>query len=274
MTNFPRSKRWILAFSLTELMAVSAIVTSIPAAQYARAKQKAVQMQCVNNLQEIGKSIIMYQMSEGHYAKAIFFPKKPFSDPSSIATILQESGAALPREMWVCPAAPAVLKKRGITFIYNDKFGGRSMLPKPEKAWLMIEVNCVSTKVPPPHPQGYNILFADGHVITSKRLPKSIKAKQQAAVEEIRRELERGGKLARFFGSDEDGTEEKATNASAAPRFHEPPYAGSIPPPSSLRASSFQRIRNAGLRERTAPLHARRACAARQRPAPVARPGA
>jgi len=188
--RIPKHRKWQLAFSLTEMMAVTAIVTSIPAAQYSRAKQKATQLQCQQNLQQIGKAIVMYQMGEGKYPDAVFYPEKPFEDDKSIAKVLDDSGAGIPREMWKCPATPEALSKLGMTFIYNDKFAGRRSLPRPERAWLLIELNCVSTKVPPPHPQGYNILFADGHVITTKHLPPSITAKQKAQFERIRQRIE------------------------------------------------------------------------------------
>jgi prepilin-type processing-associated H-X9-DG protein len=186
------SHRWRLAFSLTEIMAVSAIVTSIPTAQYVRAKQKAEQIACVHNLQQIGKAILMHQMGEGRYPDAEFYPDAPFADEKSIAKILEDSGAGLPREIWVCPAAPPALAAKKLTFVFNDTFAGRTSLPNPEKAWLLIEVNCVSKRVPPPHPNGYNILFADGHVVTTKRLPQSITAKQQAAIQRLRKELPGG----------------------------------------------------------------------------------
>jgi len=272
MIRHRRNKKWLLAFSLTELMAVSAIVTSIPAAQYARVKQKATQMECVSNMTQIGKSIVMYHMSEGKYPEAIFFPKKPFSDDRSIAKILADSGAGIPRQMWVCPAAPGIMKKRGISFIYNDKYAGRQSLPKPGKAWLMIEVNCVSAKVPPPHPQGYNILFADGRVITTKRLPKSITAKQQAAIEDLRQELE-SNRFSRFFGPRDDND-----TPSIAPSTHTKAMAKrsstvNAPSPCSLRAGAFQRIRSPNLRKRPAPLHASRTCATGLLASPVTRPG-
>jgi len=176
------------------MMAVTAIVTSIPAAQYSRAKQKATQLECQQNLQQVGKAILMYQMGEGKYPDAVFYPEKPFEDDKSIAKILDDSGAGIPREMWQCPAAPDALRKLGLTFVYNDKFAGRRSLPKPEKAWLLIELNCVSANVPAPHPQGYNILFADGHVITTKHLPASITAKQKAQIKRIHKRLEEHAK--------------------------------------------------------------------------------
>ncbi len=186
------SRRRMLGFTLTELMAVSAIVSSIPAGAYLRAQQKAHEIQCVNNLQQIGKSIVSYYLSEGKYPEAAFYPAKPAEDQNSIITILDGSGAGLPAALWICPAAPDTLQERGLTFVYNDTIGGRKSLPRPEKAWLLIEVNCVSKKVPAPHPSGYNILFADGHVVTTDQLPPSITEKQRAWLEE----LSRSGRLA------------------------------------------------------------------------------
>ncbi|OGV63348.1 MAG: hypothetical protein A3K19_29090 [Lentisphaerae bacterium RIFOXYB12_FULL_65_16] len=196
-----RDQRWLLAFSLIELMAVTAIVTSIPAAQYAKAQQKAHQIECGSNLQQIGVSITAYQTGENKFPDAVFYPDKPFEDPKSICKILENSGAGIPKEMWICPAAPDSLKQRGMTFVYNDSFAGRQSLPNPSKAWLLIEVNCVSKKVPPPHPQGYNILFADGHVMATNRLPASITSKQQASLEQLRRDVE-GHRLASLFLKD------------------------------------------------------------------------
>ena len=106
--------------------------------------------------------------------------------------ILEDSGSGIPRDMWVCPGVPSEIGQRGLTFVYNDTLGGRQSLPHPEKAWLLIEVNCVSKKVSHPHPTGYNILFADGHVITTRVLPPSIVEKQQACIEQAGRRLQRG----------------------------------------------------------------------------------
>ncbi len=178
----PRRRHSMLAFSLVEVMVVSAIVTSIPAAQYARAKQMAYQTRCVSNLQEIGKMIVMYQMSEGKYPEAVFFPGDALNDPKSIVKVMEDAGYAVPREMWICPGAPPELAGKNLTFVYNDKCGGRTVLKAPDKAWLLVEVNCVSKSVPPPHPGGYNVLCADGHVVTTRQLPSELVQLQQAAL--------------------------------------------------------------------------------------------
>ena len=193
-----RRQRSMLGFSLVEIMVVSAIVTSIPAAQYARAKQMAYQTKCVSNLQEIGKMIVMYQMSEGKYPEAVFFPNDALNDPKSIIKVMEDAGYQVPREMWVCPGAPPELAGKNLTFVYNDKYGGRSVLKAPDKAWLLVEVNCVSKSVPPPHPAGYNVLCADGHVVTTTQLPSDLVQLQQAARPGV--EPATSARLARLLG--------------------------------------------------------------------------
>ncbi|MBN2451509.1 MAG: hypothetical protein JXR77_14055 [Lentisphaeria bacterium] len=174
------SRRLRQAFSLTEILAVSAIVTSIPAAQYAAAKQRAVETKCKMGLQQIGQMVQMYHLSEGKYPEAVFYPSDAYNDPKSIVRVMEEAGYAIPREMWICPAAPKELADRGLTFVYNEKCGGRATLKNPSKAWLLIEMNCVSKRIPPPHPGGYNVLCADGHVVTGMQLPPDLEKLQQA----------------------------------------------------------------------------------------------
>jgi hypothetical protein len=119
-------------------------------------------------------------MSEGKYPEAVFYPTDALNDPKSIVRVLEDAGYAVPRDMWICPGAPPELAARGLTFVYNEQCGGRATLKSPGKAWMLIEINCVSKSVPPPHPNGYNVLCADGQVITSQQLPPDLARMQQA----------------------------------------------------------------------------------------------
>lgn len=181
-TPLASSRKWLLAFSMTEIMAVSAIVTSIPAAHYARAQQKALETKCRSNLQQIGQLIVMYHMTNGVYPDAVFYPEKPLEDEKSIVRVMADGGTPVPAEMWICPAAPEELRSRGLTFVYNEALGGRRTLRDPSRAWLLTEVNCVSRRISKPHPGGYNVLCADGHVVTTQQLPPDIKRIQTAAL--------------------------------------------------------------------------------------------
>ncbi len=258
MQNLREKRKSLLAFTFTEIMVVSAIVTAIPTAQYAKAKQKALQVKCQSNLQQIGQAIVMFQMGEGKYPDAVFFPEKPFDNPKSIVKILEDAGSGIPREMWLCPAAPKGLRNKGLTFVYNDRFAGRRSLKNPSKAWLLIEVNCVSKKVPAPHPQGYNILFADGHVLTTKMLPPSITNQQRASIDKLRREME-GGLLANLFysnGENTGGNKCDRQQRDLSPKFH-------ITAPGSLRPIRSQRIRHSTFRKCALPLNTSGTSAAR-----------
>lgn len=199
-----RRQRSMLGFSLVEIMVVSAIVTSIPAAQYARAKQKAYETRCMMNLQQIGQMVTMFHDSEGKYPEAVFYPNDALADPKSIVMVMESAGYAVPREMWICPGAPAELAAKNLTFVYNDKCGGRAVLKAPNKAWLLVEVNCVSKSVPPPHPGGYNVLCADGHVVTTTQLPSDLLQLQQAALPGV--DAATSGRLARLLGGTWDAS--------------------------------------------------------------------
>lgn len=159
----------IFGFTLTEILAVAAIVSSMPIGAYQRGKQKALQTKCMSNLQQIGQLLTMYVLENGEYPPAAFFPKNPSKGDDSIRSLLGG-----PKQLWVCPSLPGELQKKGLTFIYNDSLVGKSALENPDKKWVLIEMSCVSKGSPHPHPGGYNILFADGHILASKKLPKKI----------------------------------------------------------------------------------------------------
>jgi prepilin-type N-terminal cleavage/methylation domain-containing protein/prepilin-type processing-associated H-X9-DG protein len=159
-------------FTLVEMLAVAAIITSLSTGQdFSRAKKTAYQTECKSNLKQVHQMLQMYVMENGHYPKAAFYPRD-VDGPDSLKTVLE----GVPDKMWVCPGLPDVFKQRGLSFIYNDALAGKSdsAVRNPAKKWVLIEFTCVSEQTPHAHPAGYNVLFADGHIITTKRLPKRI----------------------------------------------------------------------------------------------------
>jgi len=54
----------------------------------------------------------------------------------------------------------------------------------------LVEFSCVSRSAPEPHPGGYNIVYADGHVVTSRTLPEDITKNQQAMIERLEKEFQ------------------------------------------------------------------------------------
>ncbi len=174
----------IARFALPEILAVAAIISAIPSTSYQKVKQKAYHTECTNNLTQIGQLLRMYVLENDRYPAAAFYPKNPEKGADSIRVLLGG-----PKKLWTCPSLPDQLQSKGLTFVYNDALAGKRTLPKPEKKWVLIEFNCVSKKAPGPHNKGYNVLFADGHIITTKRLPKKITNSQQAQFDKACREF-------------------------------------------------------------------------------------
>ncbi|HBC88008.1 MAG TPA: hypothetical protein DCZ94_13740 [Lentisphaeria bacterium] len=174
-------------FTLTELLAVTAIVTSIPAGAYLKVKQKGLEVECMNNMRQVGQAIVAFQLESGEYPKAAFFPEKPKTDKNSIRVILGDALGSGDK-VWICPAMPDAMKEKGLTWVYNDTIAGKATIKDPDKTWILIEFTCVSNiskKTPSAHPGGFNIVYADGHVETMKVLPEDITKNQQAMLDEL-----------------------------------------------------------------------------------------
>ncbi len=177
-------------FTLTEMLIVTAIITSIPTSKYVRVKKMAYQTQCYSNLKNISIALISFKMDyDDIMPKAEFYPKN-INGKKSIVKLLSDylGGTSLKKHgdnsPWVCPGLPLKLRKKGLSFIYNDSIAGKR--PRhPSETWVLIEMNAVSAKIPAPHPKGYNILFADGSIQTTKTLPKDISEKRKAEIKAI-----------------------------------------------------------------------------------------
>jgi prepilin-type processing-associated H-X9-DG protein/prepilin-type N-terminal cleavage/methylation domain-containing protein len=157
-------------FTFTELLVVTAILSSIPVSSYVGAKQKALQIECASQLRQIGMAVNMFTMTEGKYPDAVFYPEKPLNDPRSIAVILKPYG--MRGKILICPTAPSPLKERGLTYLWNDKLSGKaaSQVKNTTTTWMMTDITALDERVSS-HQGGYNILYADGHVAWSPTPP-------------------------------------------------------------------------------------------------------
>ncbi len=157
------------AFTLLEVIIVTGIIMS-QANNYGDVRRLAYQKSCQNNLRQIYMGLQMYEITNGALPKAKFYPKSPKHGGHSIVKIMGRAYA----EMFVCPVFPSKIKETGLTYLYNDKMGGKSIdqVQNAGKAWLLTEMNAVSDKVPMPHPGGFHTLYADGRVVVTKERPK------------------------------------------------------------------------------------------------------
>jgi hypothetical protein len=188
-----RPRRNALGFTVVEVLAVSAIMSGLSSqGNYRYALTKANELKGVNNLRQV-YMLLLAQSIGGGLPKAAFYPKgDPKKDPKSIVRLIH--GA--PPELFVSPFAPAGLKRKGLTFAWNDKVNGKDMSLLPKDTWLLIDLAAFIVDPDVPKPQRYLVLYADGRALAVKELPPDIvKAveKARAAAAESEKAKQRAG---------------------------------------------------------------------------------
>jgi len=179
--------------TLVEVLVVSSMLASLSGGSYQGVKDKAKQEVCASNLKQLGLAIFMFaEDNDGRLPVAWFYPwKDPNKDKYSIKVLLWPY--VKNQSLFLCPSAPEEINKRGLSYVWNDTINALliDQIQNPSQTWLMADMNGVCptaallvaqdpkmTKqrkamlaVPPAHLEGYNILYADGHVKWSKEPP-------------------------------------------------------------------------------------------------------
>jgi type II secretory pathway pseudopilin PulG len=178
------------AFGLIEVMMVSAIMTSLNSSQmggFQYALDKAKETQGLSNLRQI-YLLLAAQTTSGPLPNAAFYPKgDPKKDPESIMNLIE---GAVP-ELFVSPFAPEALKKKGLTFIWNDAVNGKDMSLLPKDTWLLIDMAAFIADPGVPSPHRYLLLCADGRTMAVNNLPPDI----DKVVKEARARIEAESKV-------------------------------------------------------------------------------
>lgn len=169
---FRSRRRRTLAFTLVEVLAVAAIMSGAHSqGNYRYGVNRANEVKGVHNLRQIHLMLQMESMATGKLPSAAFFPKgDPKKDPKSITRLLK----GVPQQMFVSPFAPAALKKRGLTFAWNDTVNGKSLDRLPRKTWLLADIAAFITDPKIPKPPMYLLLYADGTAKAVQTLPPDI----------------------------------------------------------------------------------------------------
>ena len=157
-------------FTVIELLAVTTLLSSLSTSAYVGAKNKAYEVKCQSNLRQIGLAVKMFELSNGRLPEAKFYPEEPNKDPKSIKVILKNYGVS--EKLFICPTYPPELKKKGLTYLWNDQLSGKrlSRIKNPAKVWMMVDLTAALEGISS-HRQGYNILYADCHVEWSPNSP-------------------------------------------------------------------------------------------------------
>jgi hypothetical protein len=177
-----------LAFGLIEVMMVSAIMTTMNSQSggFRYAFNAAKETQGRENLRQI-YLLLVAQTTGEPLPDAAFYPKgDPAKDPKSIMNLVQGEVPGL----FVSPFAPEELKKKGLTFVWNDSVNGRDMSNLPKDTWLLIDMAAFIADPGVPAPDRYLLLYADGRAMAVIDLPSDI----QKAVRQARSRIEAGKK--------------------------------------------------------------------------------
>lgn len=159
-----------LGFTATELLFVTALLSSIPTASYIGVQNKVREMECQNQLRQIAMAVEMFVQSAGAYPDALFYPEEPLKDPRSIVHILKPYGA--PRRLFLCPVSPPAIRQKGLSYLWNDELSGKTpgSIRNPSEVWLMVDITAAHEGISS-HSGGYNYIFADGGVRWKKEPP-------------------------------------------------------------------------------------------------------
>ena len=202
-----RSQR---GFTLIELLTVAAILgTAGEASVYLQAQKRARAVECINNLRQINFYLAYYVIDEGKLPDATFYPENPEKDSDSILVILRKKYKGVNKRLFLCSSAPEKLKKKGLTYLWNDACSGKQpeRIKDRGKTWLMIEIHALGKvrledlekkdrkkvpekmlrRIPAPHRGKYTILYADGHIAHVKEVP-TLKPKKEEKKERKKHE--------------------------------------------------------------------------------------
>ena len=161
-----RSRGRRKGFTAAEVLAVTGILSTLGGGSFVNVTEQGHRTTCQQHLHQIGLAIQMRTMMDEPLPRAWFYPPDPPHPARNQYHLANVLSSDVPKQMFICPAAPQAIQQRGICYVYNDKLGGKmpDQIPNPAATWLMMDVNLVTSEVPAAHNGGCNVLFVDGHV--------------------------------------------------------------------------------------------------------------
>lgn len=218
-----RTRRRGAGFTLIEVMAVTGLMAGLHSqGNYQYALSKANEIKGLQQLRQLHLLLQMQAMTGG-LPRAAFYPKgDPLKDPKSIVRLVQ--GA--PPQLFVSPFAPQALKRRGLTYAWNDTVNGKHLSAVPGNTWLLIDLAAFIADPRVPRPRKYLVLYASGRTQAVTTPPPDILKAVQAARAKAKKKAKESS---------------KPKKSSAKPRRSVPkaankriPRIGTIPLPPSL----------------------------------------
>ena len=127
---------------------------------------------CQTNLKAIYEALQLYEINNGVLPSLAMYPEDALTESDSIVKVLQQYG--LDPDRLICPAAPAVVKEHGVSYLWNTAVNGTSLRDRQEPTWLLVDIQALDDELPGPHLGSYLILYTDGQVERSPMPPRSL----------------------------------------------------------------------------------------------------
>ena len=178
-------QRALVAFTLVEVTMVAGIIGGAQGS-YTGALDRAKMAVCQHNLKQIYLGLLMVELTEGGGLPQIsFYAKEQRKDPRSLLRALGPGYEGV----LVCPCMPEDIKKKGVTYVFNDSLGGKPLdsVRNARRTWLVMGMTAVMRDQEDPkkltgkqpHSGGVNVLYADGRVEWTKTPPVLVKPKER-----------------------------------------------------------------------------------------------
>ncbi len=151
-------------FTLTEIAAVAAIVSTLSLGGYQLVK-KGKDSVCLNNLKQIGQAVAMFEADHDGLPDAVFYPRSE-KDPRGINNVLRKYGAT--GDLFFCPAISTEFNRYGTNYLWNES--AKRISSNASNIWLMTEITSLYPELPSPHTGGYGVLYADGHAAIGRNI--------------------------------------------------------------------------------------------------------
>jgi len=128
--------------------------------------------ECRGQLQRIYHALELFEMENGYLPELSFFPSQPRTSSTSLLTVLTPYG--LQASDAVCPSAPEILARQGLTYCWNVELSGKSLGTMTKPTWMLVEIQALSHSVQRPHFNTIHVLYSDGQVRRLRDIPHDI----------------------------------------------------------------------------------------------------
>lgn len=113
-------------------------------------------------LSHVYEALDRYEARNGVLPVLAFYPEDVFGGADSIRELM--SRYLIDGNDLVSPGAHPILRRTGLTYVWNTAFNGKSIPREGDAQWLLIDIQALEPLAPRAHQKGYLCLFSDGTI--------------------------------------------------------------------------------------------------------------